>query len=128
MEMPTTAGGFDFKAAIEKAIATFEKAANAKDADTLASLYAEDATLLPPGSTPVKGRKDIRQYWERFFETASDAEIRTVDVAAFGDVAYEIGAFEANLPARTQGKYVVVWKRQADGSIRMLVDIFNTNV
>jgi len=56
------------------------------------------------------------------------------EVTAVGDTAYEIGAFEANLPqpkggtARTQGKYVVVWKRQPDNSVQLVVDIFNTNV
>jgi ketosteroid isomerase-like protein len=29
--------------------------------------------------------------------------------------------------ARAQGKYVDVWKRQPDGSITLVVDIFNTN-
>src|SRR5205823_6385073 len=132
--MSTTSGAFDFRAAIEKAISGWEKAANAKDAATVASYYTEDATLLPPGSPPIKGRKNIQQYWQGFFDAgASDAKLRVVDVTAFGDLAYEIGAFEANLPtpqgaiARTQGKYVVIWKRQSDGSVKLLVDIFNTN-
>jgi uncharacterized protein (TIGR02246 family) len=126
---------FDFRAAIEKAIAAFEKAANTKDAAAIGNMYAEDATLLPPGSPLIKGRQNIQQFWQGFFNAgASDAKLRVVDVQASGDTAYEIGAFEANLPkpqgggtVRTQGKYVVVWKRQPDQSIRMLVDIFNTN-
>jgi len=132
--MSTKTSAFDFRAAIEKAISAWEKAANAKDAGTVASLYTEDATLLPPGSSPVKGRKNIQQYWQAFFDAgASDPQLRVVDVSSFGDMAYEIGAFEANLPvpqggtALTQGKYVVIWKRQPDGSIKLLVDIFNTN-
>ena len=132
--MSTTSGAFDFRAAIEKAISSWERAANAKDVATLANLYTEDATLLPPGSPPVKGRKSIQQYWQGFFDAgASDAKLRVMDVASFGDLAYEIGAFEANLPtpqgvtARTQGKYVVIWKRQPDGNIKLHVDMFNTN-
>jgi uncharacterized protein (TIGR02246 family) len=133
--MSTTQDQFDFRTAIEKAILAWQNAANAKDAAAVASFYTEDATLLPPGSPSVKGRKNIQQYWQAFFDAgASDPQLRVVDVTAFGDMAYEIGAFEANLPspqggtARTQGKYVVIWKRQPDGGIKMLVDIFNTNV
>jgi uncharacterized protein (TIGR02246 family) len=133
--MSTTQGQFDFRTAIEKAILAWQNAANAKDAAAVANLYTEDATLLPPGSPSVKGRKNIQQYWQAFFDAgASDAQLRVVDVTAFGDMAYEIGAFEANLPspqggtARTQGKYVVIWKRQPDGGIKLLADIFNTNV
>ena len=132
--MSQAAGQFDFRAAIEKAIAVWEKAAYAKDVAALASLYTEDATLLPPASVPIKGRKNIQQYWQGFFDAgASDAKLRVVEVASFGDMAYEIGAFEANLPvpqggtARTQGKYVVIWKRQADGSVKLHVDMFSAN-
>jgi uncharacterized protein (TIGR02246 family) len=132
--MSTTSGAFDFRGAIEKTISSWERAANAKDAAAVANLYTEDATLLPPGSPAIKGRKNIQQYWEGFFKAgASDAKLRVMDVASVGDMAYEIGAFEANLPtpqggtARSQGKYVVIWKRQSDGSIKLHVDIFNTN-
>src|SRR5262245_49729228 len=129
----STVSAFDFKSAIEKQIAVFEKAANAKDAATIANMYTEDATLLPQGFAPVKGRKNIQQFWEGFFAAgASDAKLRVVEISAAGDIAYEIGGWEANMPqpqggaARTQGKYVVIWKRQGDG-VRMHVDIFNAN-
>jgi uncharacterized protein (TIGR02246 family) len=123
---------FDFRSAIEKAIVAFEKAADAKDAAALASMYTEDATLMPPGSPVVKGRKNIQQFWQGFIGSgASDAKMKIADVQAFGDTAYEVGSFDVNMPtpegskARTQGKYVVIWKRQPDGSIKLHVDIFN---
>ena len=124
----------DFKPAIEKAIAAFEKAFNAKDAAAIANLYSEDASLLPPGSPPIKGRANIGAFWQSFINAGgSDGKLHTVDVGISGDMAYEIGGFEAILPspqggtARAAGKYVVIWKRQSDGSIKMAVDIFNVN-
>jgi len=132
--MAQTGADFDFRAAIEQEIARFEKAANAKDTATIANMYAQDGTLLPPGSPPIKGRANIEAYWKSFFDAgASGARLRVVEVQSAGDFAYEIGGFEANLPvpqggiARTAGKYVVVWKRQTDGSIKMAADIFNVN-
>lgn|SRR5262249_7966020 len=124
----------DFKAAIEKAIAAWEKAFNAKDAAAVAKLYTEDATLLPPGSPAVKGRANIQSFFESFISAGgSDAKLRVVQVESSGDMAYEIGAFEAVLPqpqggtARGSGKYVVIWKRQSDGLVKLAVDIFNAN-
>ena len=123
--MSQVSGAFDYRAAIEKAIAAWEKAANAKDAAAVASFYTEDATLMAPGAPPIKGRKAIQEFWQGFLANASDAKVRPVEVVPMGDMAYEIGAFEANLPtpqgniARTQGKYVVIWKRQPDGSIKL---------
>src|SRR5439155_23888272 len=120
--MSQPAGNFDFRAAIEKAIGTFERAANTKDAAAIGRIYAPDATLLPPGSPAIKGRANIQAFWQSFFNAgASDAKLRVVEVMSSGETAYEIGAFEANMPlpqggtARATGKYVVVWKHQADG-------------
>ena len=125
---------FDFRKAIENEIAKFEAAANAGDAAAIANIYSEDATLLPPGSPQIKGRADIQAFWQGFLSAgASDAKLRVVDVGVSGDMAYEIGAFEAKLPvpeggtAPGTGKYVVVWKRQGDGSVKMVADIFNLN-
>ena len=125
---------FDFRSAIEAVVSTFEQAANSKDAATIANMYEQDATLLPPGSPPIKGRANIQAFWQAFFNAgASNAKLRVVEVESSGDMAYEIGAFEANLPvpqggtARAAGKYLVVWKRQSNGSIKAVADIFNVN-
>jgi uncharacterized protein (TIGR02246 family) len=125
---------FDFRSAIEEVIAQFEKAANAKDAATIANMYTDDATLMPPGAPPIKGRNNIQQFWQSFMDAgAGDVKLRVTEVNSFGDTAYEIGSFEAKLPnpqggtVRGQGKYVVIWKRQPDGSSRLHVDIFNMN-
>ena len=132
--MSHVAEAFDFRTAVEKTIAQWKKYANRKDAAGLAGLYAEDATLLPPGMPAIKGRQNIQKFFEGFFAAgASDARLWPVDVAGFGDMAFEIGAFEATLPvpqggtARTEGKYLVVWKRRQDGTIQLLVDMFNAN-
>ncbi len=59
--------------------------------------------------------------------------LETVDVEYLGDVAYEVGAYtlkiepEGGQAATDKGKYVVVWKRQADGRWKLQVDIWNTN-
>ena len=71
----------DFRAAIEKAIAAWEKAFNAKDAAAIANLYTDDASLLPPGSPLIKGRKNIQGFWQSFInEGGSDAKLHVVEV------------------------------------------------
>ena len=132
--MPQATGAFDFTPAVRDAVKAFEKAANNKDAATVANFYTDDATLMPPGSPAIKGRQNIQQFWKSFFDAgASDGKLNVGEVNSLGDTAYELGTFEANMPTgqgkttRTQGKYVVIWKRQTDGNIKMAVDIFNTN-
>jgi uncharacterized protein (TIGR02246 family) len=125
---------FDFRAAIQKAITEFESAARAKNASKLASFYAADATLMPPGSPMIKGSTKIQGFWQSFLDAgATDPTLRIVSVESSGDFAYEIGTWEATMPkreggtGRVSGKYLVVWKRQNDGSIKMVADIFNSD-
>jgi ketosteroid isomerase-like protein len=94
----------------------------------------EDATLLPPGSPLIKGRSNIQNFWQSFLDAgAADPKLRTVFVEASGELAYEIGTYDAIVPKPgggtipSSGKYLVVWKRQSDGSIRMAADMFSPN-
>jgi uncharacterized protein (TIGR02246 family) len=128
------APAFDFKAAIQKAITEFESAAKAKNPSRLAGFYAKDATLLPPGSPMIKGSSNIQAFWQSFMDAgAADPKLHTVSVESSGDLAYELGTYEATMPkpeggaGRATGKYLVVWKRQSDGSIKMVADMFSGN-
>ena len=123
---------FDFKSAIQGAISEFESAAKEKNASRLASFYIAEATLLPPGSPMIKGASNIQRFWQSFLDAgAGDPKLRTVSVESSGELAYEIGTFDAIMPkpeggsGRSSGKYLVVWKRQGDGSIKMVADMFS---
>ncbi|HYR82488.1 MAG TPA: DUF4440 domain-containing protein [Terriglobia bacterium] len=124
----------DYRAEVEKAIRMFEDAAKAKDADAIASLYTENATLLPPGMPPIKGRPKIRDFWKGFLEAAADPVVKPAFVEGAGDLVYEIGEYQVTLPkpqgggtSRQPGKYLVVWKRQSDRSLKMVADMFSPN-
>ncbi len=62
-----------------------------------------------------------------------DFSLKTDDVVLGGDLAVETGRYEMTLQPRggsevkDKGKYVVVWKRQADGSWKILRDIANSD-
>ena len=130
------AQSFDFKGAIEEMVNEFESAASEKSGSRIASLYTDDATLLPPGLSMIKGKANIQGFWQSFLDAgASDAKLRSVTIESSGDLAYEIGTFEGIVPdphspgktVRASGKYLVVWKRQADGGIKMVADMFSPN-
>lgn len=132
MEMSAATDMEALTAAIGEANATFTEALKSGDAAAIAALYADDAVRLPPDEPMVRGRAAIEQGFNEFFAgtSARDLTLTTVDVGASGDLAYEIGTFtfqgetEAGAAER-QGKYVVVWKRAADGTWKMQVDIWN---
>lgn len=120
------------EAAIRAAVKEWASAAAAKDADKFASFYAEDATLMFGNAPDVKGAPAIREAAGGMMKDANFAlsfETTAVQVARSGDMAYELGTYsltttnpKSKKPATEKGNYVVVWKKQADGTWKAAVD------
>jgi uncharacterized protein (TIGR02246 family) len=114
--------------------ARFVEAYNRGDVAAVAALYTDDAVLLPPNLEMLRGREAIQQFWAGTRQMGvREAALETVQVEDSGDMACEIGAYtlkiqpEGGQATTDRGKYVVVWKRQGDGSWKLAVDIWNTN-
>lgn len=123
----------DVRQAIEQAVQKFIEAFKRGDAAAVASLYAEDAKLLPPNQRTARGREAIRQFWQGVMDMGvKEADIEIQEVEAQGDTAYEVGRYTLTIQqgngerASDAGKYVVIWKRQGDGW-KLAVDIFNSD-
>ncbi|HSD10523.1 MAG TPA: SgcJ/EcaC family oxidoreductase [Candidatus Binatia bacterium] len=130
---PKAGGVAEARAAIEAANAKFSKAVEAGDADAVAALYTADAIAFPPDHDMVKGRKAIGEFWKATQQSGvKSAVLTTVDVGRSGDVAYEVGTVLLTIQppdkaaTTASAKYVVVWKRQADGSWQLHRDIWNS--
>jgi uncharacterized protein (TIGR02246 family) len=121
----------------EQAIRTldgaWDKAAQAKDVDKSVSFYADDASMLPPGMPIANGKDAIRAVWTQLLSAPGGALTfapSKVLVSSSGDMAYEIGAFQATAndaqgkPATSTGKFVVVWRKRG-GQWKVAADIFN---
>lgn len=114
----------------------WQKYATAVDATGLASLYADDAYLLPPGMAPVKGRTAIESALNDMFAEATFASLTIhsdhVVVAGSGELAYQLGRFDAMMEmadgstAPDKGKYLSVLKK-IDGKWMFVADIWNSD-
>lgn len=114
-------------AANEKFIEVFNKG----DAAGLAALYTENGQLLPPNSDFITGREAIRAFWQGAMDMGiKSAKLETVEVAAIGNGASEIGKYvlqgEGGKTLDT-GKYVVIWK-QVEGEWKLHRDIWNSSL
>ncbi len=124
------------EAAIRAAAIDWAKAGEAKDLEKFLSFYADDSTVYPPGAPPATGTDARRKYWTDSFALPElQVTITTVKIEAAksGDLAYETGTFTEGFkdpkgkPVNITGKYVVVWKKQANGQWKAFADIFNAN-
>jgi len=117
------------KAEIEAANKKFIEAFNKGDFAGIASLYADDATALPPGAGMVRGREAIGSMWKSTAEQVSDPKLTTIDVKPLGpSAAREIGMYSLKTkgpdPKEVTGKYVVVWEKIGN-DWKLATDIWN---
>ena len=120
------------KKAIASANAKYGAAIAQRDAATIRDLYTDDAIVLPPGLAMIHGKAGVEDLWKGSFANGvKAASFQTQDVERNGDVAVETGTFtmkiapEGKAEQTNAGKYVVVWKRQNDGSWKLHRDIWN---
>ena len=124
------------EAAVRAVDAEWARAATAGDGNAIAALYADDATILPPMEAVQQGAA-AKKYWVDFTNGFSGpAELTTKTIEGRGDLAYAVGTYRMTLTPKKagakafpteEGKYVEVLKKQADGSWKILHDIWNTN-
>jgi uncharacterized protein (TIGR02246 family) len=120
--------------AIDESHRTYAAAMKARDAAALARHFTEDGMLLPPSGDIRKGRGSIEQWFGTWLPTTiiHEFNVNTDDAALAGDTAYEVGRFRMTRVAQGAterssdvGKYLMVWKRGADGTWRIARDMFN---
>jgi uncharacterized protein (TIGR02246 family) len=134
-----TAGAADTK--IEQALrdldAQWSKDAGAKDVDRTVSYYADDAVVMPPNASAATTKETIRSAWKEMLTTPGAAiswKTTKVEVAKAGDLAYVSGTYEETMtdargkPVKDRGKYVEIFKKQADGTWKVVADIWNSDL
>jgi ketosteroid isomerase-like protein/mannose-6-phosphate isomerase-like protein (cupin superfamily) len=102
-----------------------------KDADKFMSYFAPDGSLYPPGMPVATGTEAIRKMFDEMtaapgFSLAWRAT--RAEVGAGGDVGYTVGTYEMSMGGPTEnGKYVTIWRKQADGQWKVVEDIANAD-
>jgi uncharacterized protein (TIGR02246 family) len=122
------------EAAIRTASSDWSKASQAKDLDKATSYYADEAIYFVNNGAMVRGKDAIKMAWKSELATPRPGltfDTTYVEVARSGDIAYEYGTYDLKTEAKKgkvadeKGKYVVVWKKQANGSWKAVADIDN---
>ena len=119
----------------DSAPAKFNAAAASRDWTTYASTYyADDAMVLPPNGAIVSGRDAITQFLASFPQM-SNVVLRVDEVEGAGDLAFARGTYEMDVavpgapaPVHDKGKYMEIWKKQADGSWKIARDMFSSDL
>jgi uncharacterized protein (TIGR02246 family) len=106
------------------------------DMDAILAGWAEDAVMMAPGQPPIRGKAAIRAYIEATGSIPGSSirwEPLEAHVAPSGDMAYLIERNQITWQDSTgtqvseSNKVVTVWRKQADGLWKNVIDMWNAD-
>jgi ketosteroid isomerase-like protein len=102
------------------------------------AFYADDAVMLPPNAPTIADRNSIRQAWVDMLGPSTISiswKATKTEVAKSGELGYLYGTYQdaaqdpkGGPPIRDSGKIVEVWKKQADGNWKCIVDAYSSDL
>ena len=113
----------------------FDSVVAEKGVEGWVSFFADSGIQMPEGSGIVVGHDAIRQHMSAFFGDTNQKlrwEPDRADASGDGTLGYTIGRWVLWVRDSTgeheayRGKYLTVWRRQADGSWKAETDVGNT--
>jgi uncharacterized protein (TIGR02246 family) len=122
--------------AIRDTDARWLAAVKERNAAKVASFWSDDAVIFAPNTSGVRGKQAILEYVTGAFASPEFSITWTADeyvVSRSGDMAYETGKDVITYKGADgrvvteHNNGVVVWKKQADGSWKAAVDIWNSS-
>ncbi len=100
----------------------WKSALESRKPDMIASLYAENALLVPTLSNRIRhNRAEIRDYFVEFLQTKTVAEIKHPYTHIYGDIATTSGFYsftfspEKGDPLVVDARFTFVYRHLADG-------------
>jgi len=124
-------------AALQRADEQWAATAARNDLAATVAFYADDAVLLPPNASIATDAKSIRQTWASLLgpNTALSWKASKTEVAKSGELGYLYGSYELSIkdpkggpPVHDTGKFLEIWKKQADGNWKCIVDTYNSDL
>jgi ketosteroid isomerase-like protein len=108
----------------------------AGDTERYLTFITDDAVLMPPNGPPVTGREAIGS-WNRSMSSQfriQDYASRDDEIVVAGDWAFRRATADWTLtrtaggaPIRDVVKFIIIYRRQADGSWKVARDIWSSN-
>jgi ketosteroid isomerase-like protein len=98
----------------------YARAMAAQDVARMTSLYAPEARLLFSDTPVVEGLAAVESFHTKELDSGSVAiTFDSIDVIDAGELVVDIGYYEGSAE---RGKYVVVFRRDADGALKIVIE------
>ena len=117
---------------VRNVLAGFVKAVADQDAKAAVNYYEVDAVVLAANAPMVRGSSALRDMFQGMIDGGVKAiEFNTTDLIEDGSLVAEVGTSVIHVELADgssiadPGKYLVVYRRQADGEVKMVFDAFS---
>ena len=113
--------------------AEFMQAAASRGSQGYMSYYAEDSVELPNGENTLVGKSAIAKTMGFLDDKNNSLTWKPMGADVSGDLGYTYGTYEfrskdaSGKPTVSYGKYTSIWKRQKDGSWKVVLDMGNAS-
>jgi ketosteroid isomerase-like protein len=132
----TMGGSATDEAALREAGDLYVKAVNSGNVDLYMERWDSQGIRMTPDGPSVFGAEEIRKVVARNFPAATrEMTLKTEEVVVFGSIGYARGVYTTRVtpksggaPSLVDGKFLTVYRRQADGSWKIYRDCYNSNV
>lgn len=116
----------EIRAAVDRFMSIFRRG----DAKEIAATYSKDPVVAAPFGDVVRGQRELLEFWQGVLGGPGMVlqSYEVLDVQPLGDgFAAETTRFVASIGGQpTEGKYLVVWKRE-EGEWKLHLDAFNVS-
>jgi len=120
---------------VSQLAAEFDRCAREGDLETFVSYSTDDVVWMPPGEPVVVGKQAVREWYANFYGTFDiDMMHEVLETHTFGDVVIARGNATETLTPKGGGspmslgaKYLLIFRRQSDGSLKVWRAIANLN-
>jgi uncharacterized protein (TIGR02246 family) len=127
----------ELKAKIEKLNKEMGAAMTAGNFEKSLSFYTDDVISLPNNGKMIEGKAALKASNEEMMKTGvkiTSFDFKTLKVMSYNKTITEIGAYQMSMsipgkadPMKDNGKYLTIWEKQADGSLKIKVEMWNTD-
>ena len=127
-----------YKEKIEKMNKEFTKAMLEGNMEKTFSMYAQDAISMPSYEPMKEGLAAIKKSNEEMMKSGfkvKSFETKVMKVNSTGNMITEIGTYKITMtmpgmdkPMDDHGKYLTIWEKQNDGSLKIKVETWNSDV
>ena len=117
--------------------ARLQQAVAAKDLKAIVAFYADDAVLMPTAEPLISGKAAIANEWEHILaipDMQNTSKLIRLEASSANDLAYTMGSYQSRMMGEDgemvsePGKWLSVWRRHPDGTWRIIVDTYNTDI